>query len=118
MCVCVCVCVCKIWKIVKKKKIPLQPDPHGLQPPRDCSPPGPRSVGFPGKNPGVGCHFFSRDPPDSGIQPASPASPALAGGFFTTELLSYWGVKKLMTEVAFFFFFKKIIQGLGDLKTF
>ena len=26
--------------------------------------------------------FYSRDPPDPGIKPASPA---LAGGFFTTE---------------------------------
>ena len=32
---------------------------------------------FPGKKKGVGCHF-----PDPGIKPASPA---LAGGFFTTE---------------------------------
>ena len=28
---------------------------------------------------------FSRDLPDSGIKPASPEAPALAGGFFTTE---------------------------------
>ena len=27
----------------------------------------------------------SRDLPDPGIKPTSPASPALAGGFFTTE---------------------------------
>ena len=31
------------------------------------------------KNTGLGCHF----PPEPGIQPTSPA---LAGGFFTTEL--------------------------------
>ena len=28
---------------------------------------------------------FSRDLPDPGIEPRSPAPPALAGGFFTTE---------------------------------
>ena len=34
----------------------------------------------PGKNTGVGCHFL----PNPGIKPTSLASPALAGGFFTT----------------------------------
>ena len=33
---------------------------------------------FSGKNTAVGCHFFLQGP-------ASPAYPALAGGFFTTE---------------------------------
>ena len=28
---------------------------------------------------------FSRDLPDPGTEPVSPTSPALAGGFFTTE---------------------------------
>ena len=40
----------------------------------------------PGKNVGVG--FYALPPgdlPDPGIQPTSPTSPALAGGFFTTE---------------------------------
>ena len=44
------------------------------------------SWNFPGKNTGVGCHFL----PDPGIEPTSPA---LAGGFFTTEppgKLLYW----------------------------
>ena len=37
---------------------------------------------FPGKSTGVDCHFSSpRDLPDPGVKPASPA---LAGGFFTT----------------------------------
>ena len=37
----------------------------------------------PAKNTGVGCPFPPpRDLPDLGIEPASPA---LAGGFFTTE---------------------------------
>ena len=41
---------------------------------------------FPGKNTGVGCHFLLRGGlPNPGIKPMSPASPALAGGFFITE---------------------------------
>ena len=37
----------------------------------------------PGSNIGVGCHFLLQgNLPDPGIEPASPA---LAGGFFTTE---------------------------------
>ena len=40
---------------------------------------------FPGKNIGVGCyHFYSRNFPNSGIEPASLVSPGFAGGFFTT----------------------------------
>ena len=39
---------------------------------KDCS--------VPGKNTGVGCHFLLQV-----IEPVSPESPALAGGFFTTE---------------------------------
>ena len=39
----------------------------------------------PGQNTGVGCHFPSPgDLSDSGIEPMSPVSSALAGGFFTT----------------------------------
>ena len=39
----------------------------------------------PGNNTGVGCHFLLwGDLPDPGIEPVSLASPALAGGFFTT----------------------------------
>ena len=38
---------------------------------------------FPGKNTGVGCHFFPQgDLPDSGIRTVSLAFPALAGKFF------------------------------------
>ena len=37
---------------------------------------------FPGNRTGVGCHFFFRGLSDPGIKPASPA---LAGGFFTAE---------------------------------
>ena len=39
----------------------------------------------PGKNTGVGCHSFFRDLPDLGVEPATPMSPALAEGFFTTS---------------------------------
>ena len=53
--------------------------PNGLQPARLLCP-----WNFLGKNTGVGCHFLlHEDPPDLGIEPASLASPALAGEFFT-----------------------------------
>ena len=39
-------------------------------------------MGFPSKNTGVVAIFFSGNLPDPGIEPESPA---LAGGFFTTE---------------------------------
>ena len=41
----------------------------------------------PVKNPGGGCHALPppRDSLDSGIEPASLKSPALADGFFTTS---------------------------------
>ena len=50
----------------------------------ECSPPGSSVHGiFPGKNTGVGCHLLLQaNPPDPGIEPASPA---LAGGFFTAK---------------------------------
>ena len=50
----------------------------------DCSPPGSfHPWDFLGKSTGVGCHFHLQgNLPDSGIEPGSPA---LAGGFFTTE---------------------------------
>ena len=53
--------------------------------PMDCGPLGSSVHGiFSGKNAGVGCHFLLQ-----GIFPTqesmSPASPALAGKFFTTE---------------------------------
>ena len=51
--------------------------PRGRQPARLLCP-----RGSPGKNTGVGCHASSRDLPDPGIEPTSPA---LAAGFFTTE---------------------------------
>ena len=42
--------------------------PYGLQPARLLCP-----WNFPDKNTGVGCHPFSRDLPDPGIEPGSPA---------------------------------------------
>ena len=40
---------------------------------------------YPGENTGVGCHLlFQASLPDQGAEPSSFASPALAGGFFTT----------------------------------
>ena len=40
----------------------------------------PLSMGFPGKNTGIGCHFLLQ-----GIFPSHGMSPALAAGFFTTS---------------------------------
>ena len=58
--------------------------PHGLQPTRLLC-----LWNFPGKNTGVGCHFLLQGIfPHPGIEPMSLeslVSPALAGGFFTTE---------------------------------
>ena len=43
---------------------------------------------FPGKSTRAVCHFLARgDLPNPGISPTSPASPPLAGRFFTTALL-------------------------------
>ena len=52
----------------------------------DCSPPGSLSMGFfsQGHLSGLPCPP-SGDLPDSGIEPTSLASPALAGGFFPTS---------------------------------
>ena len=44
------------------------------------------SMDFPSKNTGVGSHFlFQGDRPNPGNEPEAPVTPALAGGFFTTE---------------------------------
>ena len=51
--------------------------------PKDCSP---LSMGFSRQEYWTGLPFPSPgDLPNSGIKHVSPASPALAGGFFTTE---------------------------------
>ena len=65
MCVCVCGCA--------RAQLCLT-----LCDPMDVAHLAPLSMGFPGKNTGVGCHFLLQ-----GVF-LSPESPALAGGFFTT----------------------------------
>ena len=46
----------------------------------------PLSMGFPRQEYWSGVPFlFPGDLPDPGIEPMSPVSPALAGGFFTTK---------------------------------
>ena len=60
-----CVCACSVMSVSQ---------PTSLLCPWD----------FPGKNTGVCCHFLLQGiNPET--EPESPASPALAGGFFTTE---------------------------------
>ena len=55
--------------------------PHELQPVKLLC-----SWAYPAKNTEVGCHFLLQgNLPNPGIEPASPASPASAGGFFTSE---------------------------------
>ena len=55
--------------------------PYRLQPTRLLCP-----QDSPGKNTGVGCHALLQGIfPDTGIEPTSFRSPALAGGFFTTS---------------------------------
>ena len=54
--------------------------------PRDCSPPNPLSMEFSRQEYWSGLPFPTPgNLPDAGIKPASPPSPALAGGFFTIE---------------------------------
>ena len=67
---CLCMCVCSVvsdsatpWTVTRQAPLPWD---------------------SPGKNTGVGCHPPPGDLPDPGIEPASLAPPAWAGGFFTT----------------------------------
>ena len=53
---------------------------HGLYPTRLLCP-----WNSPSNNTGMGCHFLLQEIPHPGIESGSPASPALADGFFTTE---------------------------------
>ena len=54
--------------------------------PMDCSPPGPLSMAFSRQEYWSGLPFpLPGDFLDPGIELVSPASPALAGGFFTAE---------------------------------
>ena len=64
------------------KLCPILSQPHGL------THQAPRSMRFSRQEYWSGLPFpFPRDLPDPGIEPLCPASPALAGRFFTTELL-------------------------------
>ena len=64
----------RVWSVAQL--CPTFCNPHGLQLTRLLCP-----WDFPGENTGVGCHFFFQ-----GILLTEfPVSPALAGGFFTTE---------------------------------
>ena len=65
-----------------------------LSNPMDCSLPGSSVHGIfpPSKNTGVNCHFLLQgNLPDPGMEPESPASPAVGSGFFTAEPL-WWTV--------------------------
>jgi len=54
----------------------------------NCSPPAPLSVEFSRQEHWGGFPFPTpEDLPDPGIKPVSPASPALSGRFFTTEIV-------------------------------
>ena len=93
-----------VWKFLKKLNTELPYDPAipllGLHPaaakllqsrltlcnPIDGSPPGSPTLGFSRQEHWSGLPFPPPgDLPDPRIKPTSPASPALAGGFFTTE---------------------------------
>ena len=77
MCVCVCVCVC-----VRARTCALSCVRFSVTP-RTVAPQAPLSMGFPRQEYWNGFPFPSPgDLTDPGIEPASPA---LAGGFFTTE---------------------------------
>ena len=70
MCVLVCVCVCSVLFVI----------------PRDCSPQAPLSMAFSRQEDWSGLPFSPPgDLPDTGIEPASPIAPELAGRFFTPE---------------------------------
>ena len=93
-----------------------------LSDPMDCSPPGSSVHGvLQGKILEWLAIPFSRGYPDPGIKPTSPASPALAGRFFTIESL---GPKEqiihsrnayILDDSDYTTFFKK--QNNGDNKT-
>ena len=70
-----CLCVCSVTQSCPT-----------LCNPMDCSQPGFSVHGFPRQEYWTGLPFPPLgDLPNPGIEPASSASPALAGGFFTTE---------------------------------
>ena len=77
---CVCMCACLLSHSVMSDSFV---SPHDRM---DCSPPGSSSMGFSRQAYWSGLPCSSpRDPPDPGIKPESLASPAWAGGFFSTR---------------------------------
>ena len=75
LCVCVCVCVSGHFSCVQLF-VSLWTVAHQA----------PQSMGFSRQEYWSGLPFLPPgDLPDSGIEPVSPVSPALAGGFFTTS---------------------------------
>ena len=77
---CVCMCACLLSHSVMSDSFV---SPHDRM---DCSPPGSSSMGFSRQEYWSGLPCSSpRDPPDPGIKPESLASPAWAGGFFSTR---------------------------------
>ena len=78
VCVCVCVCVCVHVCPHMLSRVQLfvtsWTEPARLLCPWD----------FPGKNSGMDCHFLLHGLPNPWVDPTSPASPALGGGFFST----------------------------------
>ena len=84
VCVCACVCVCSVAQSC--------PTLCNFM---DCSPPGSSVHGI---SQPIYWSRLPRDLPDPGIKPVSPASPALAGGFFPTEPPG----KPMCTQVFYF----------------
>ena len=75
MCVCVCVCTCAQLSVVFDSVNPWT-----------AAHQGPLYMGFSRQEYWSGLPFpYPGDLPDSGIEPLSPASPASAYGFCTTE---------------------------------
>ena len=78
ICMCVCLCVCVLFCCLVVSDSFVTPWTIAHQ--------APLSMGFPRQECWSGLPFpFPGDLPDPGIESVSPASPALAGRFFTTE---------------------------------
>ena len=80
LCVCVCVCVCVSLCVHVHLVTQLCPI---LCDHLDYSLPGSLSMGLSRQEYWSGLPFSSSNLPDPRIEPKSPVSPALAGGFFT-----------------------------------
>ena len=102
--------------------------------PVDCSPQAPLSMRFSRQEYCSGLLFSSPgDLPNPGAEPVSPASPALAGGFFTTSppskgqtvypslhCLSVWSGPKndiYLMSLQFACFFLATLCSMGDLSS-